>query len=55
MVYLNCYGEIIVMKKKETLQEKLARRKYKIPNRLIYSLLSTCVVKWFLQPKYNVH
>lgn len=43
------------MKKKETLQEKLARRKYKIPNRLIYSLLSTCVVKWFLQPKYNVH
>ena len=41
---------------KETLslQEKLARRNFKIPNKFVYNALSTCVIKWFLQPKYNV-
>lgn len=38
---------------KETLQEKLARRKYKIPNKFLYRALSTVVIKGFLQPKYN--
>ena len=43
------------MKKKETLQEKLARRNFKIPNKFVYRLLSKVVIKWFLEPKYNVH
>lgn len=43
------------MAKKETLQEKLARRKYKKPNKLIYSLLSNVVIKGFLHKKYNPH
>lgn len=40
-------------KEKLTLQEKLARRNFKIPNKFVYKALSTCVIKWFLQPKYN--
>ena len=40
-------------KEKLSLQEKLARRNFKIPNKFVYNALSTCVIKWFLQPKYN--
>ncbi len=43
------------MKHKKTLQEKLALRKYHIPNRLIYSVLSKVVIGKILEPKYNVH
>lgn len=41
------------MKEKKTLQEQLSLRKFKIPNKFLYNTLSTCVIKWFLQPKYN--
>lgn len=41
------------MKKKKTLQEKLAVRKYKRPNKFLYALLSNIVIKGFLQKKYN--
>ena len=41
--------------KKETLQEKLSKRKYKIPNKFLYNTLSNVVIKGFLQPKYNPH
>ena len=43
------------MKKKETLQEKLARRKYKRPNKFLYKALNKVVIKPFLAPKYNPH
>ncbi len=43
------------MKHKETLQEKLAKRKFHIPNRFIYSVLTKTVIAKFLEPKYNVH
>ena len=41
------------MSEKLTLQKKLSKRQFKIPNKFIYRFLSTCVIKWFLQPKYN--
>lgn len=43
------------MRHKETLQEKLSRRKYRRPNRFLYSILSNVVIKHVLEPKYNVH
>ena len=43
------------MKKKETLQEKLARRKYKRPNKFLYWALNKIVINPFLAPKYNPH
>ena len=38
---------------KETLQEKLARRKYKIPNKFVYFVLNKGIVKPFLAPKFH--
>lgn len=43
------------MSQKKTLQEKLSKRKYKVPNRLLYNVLSKFVIGKMLEPKYNVH
>ena len=43
------------MSQKKTLQEKLSKRKYKIPNRFLYNVLSKLVIGKMLEPKYNVH
>lgn len=40
---------------KLTLQEKLNKKRYHIPNRFIYSLLNRVVVFHVIEPKYNVH
>lgn len=38
---------------KETLQEKLARRKYKIPNKFVYCTLNKLIINPFLAPKFH--
>ena len=38
---------------KETLQEKLARRKYKIPNKFVYCTLNKLIINSFLAPKFH--
>ena len=43
------------MKEKLTLQQKLARRKYKIPNKFFWGFLNFCILKPFLAPPMNIH
>lgn len=43
------------MKKKMTLEQKIAKRKYKIPNPILWWFLMRVVLKPFLSPKFNPH
>ena len=45
-----CYKDAVM---KKTVQQKLADKKYKIPNALVYKLLYKLVVKGSLEKKYN--
>ena len=43
------------MKKKETIAEQIAHRKYKPANKALWWVLKNLVIDLFLAPKYNPH
>lgn len=43
------------MKRKLTLEERLLKRHFKVPNPIVYNLLAKIVIFKFLAPKLNIH